>query len=86
VPHSQSWQARIQTGVREYCSLRQPGEDWFHLLVDGEIYLQFGTEKMCLNCALRQGYITEDRLFWQTGHRRPPEAADTHDAERARSG
>ena len=67
VPHSHNWRAGIQSGAREYCSIRQPGQDWFHLLVNGEIYLQFGTDKMCLNCALRQGYITEDRLYWQTG-------------------
>ncbi len=70
VPHSQSWHAGIQSGVREYCCIRQPGEDWFHLLVNGEIYLQFGSDKMCLNCAFRQGNITDDRLYWQTGSRR----------------
>ena len=72
VPHSESWQAGIQSGAREYCSVRQPGEDWFHLLINGEIYLQFGSDKMCLNCAMRQGHITEERLFWQTGQRRQP--------------
>ena len=73
VPHSQGWQAGIQAGARVYCSIRQPGEDWFHLLVDGEIYLHLGSDKLCLNCALRQGYITADRLYWQTGHRQPSE-------------
>ena len=66
VPHSQNWRAGIQTGEREYCCIRQPGQDWFHLLVNGEIYLQFGTDKMCLNCAFRHGNITDDRLYWQT--------------------
>ncbi|MCX7419181.1 MAG: hypothetical protein NT013_06545 [Planctomycetia bacterium] len=70
VPHSQNWQAGIQTGAREYCCIRQPGQDWFHLLVNGEIYLQFGTDKMCLNCAFQQRKITDDRLYWQTSGRR----------------
>jgi hypothetical protein len=34
------------------------------LLVTGEIYLQRGTEKYCLSCALRHGYITHERAFW----------------------
>lgn len=81
VPHSQSWQVGIQTGARAYCGLRQPGEDWFHLLVNGEIYLQLGSDKMCLNCALRQGYITADRLYWQKGHRQPPNSLETVDVQ-----
>ncbi len=81
VPHSQGWQTGIQTGARTYCSIRQPGEDWFHLLVDGEIYLHFGSDKLCLNCALRQGYITADRLYWQTGHRQPPSFQHPADTE-----
>jgi hypothetical protein len=76
VPHSQNWQAGIQSGAREYCCIRQPGEDWFHLLVNGEIYLQFGNEKMCLNCAFRQGNITDDRLYWQTRGRTRETAKD----------
>lgn len=66
VPHAHNWRAGIQTGEREYCCIRQPGQDWFHLLVNGEIYLQFGNDKMCLNCAFRQGNVTDDRLYWQT--------------------
>jgi hypothetical protein len=38
--------------------------------------LQYGSQKMCLSCAYRQGFITDDRLFWQSGGRRavPPKA------------
>lgn len=70
VPFSEGWEVRIKTGPRDYCSFRLPGEDGFHLLLSGEIYLQYGSQKMCLSCAYRQGFITDDRLFWQTGHRR----------------
>ena len=76
VPFSEGWEVRIKTGPRDYCFFRQPGENGFHLILTGELYLQYGSQKMCLSCAYRQGFITDDRLFWQTGHRRavPPKA------------
>ena len=80
VPFPEGWEVRIKSGAREYCSLRRPGEDWFHLLVAGELYVQYGSEVMCLNCAYRQGHITDDRLFWQTGRGRarlPPLTPET---------
>ena len=80
VPFAEGWEVRIKSGPREYCCVRNPGEDWFHLLVNGEVYLQFGSEVMCLNCAYRLGHITDDRLFWQTGRHRavlPPLAPAT---------
>jgi hypothetical protein len=70
LPDSQSWEVRIKSGERLYCCVRNEGEDWFHLLVDGELFLQSGEEKLCLNCATRRGILTDDRLFWQTGRRR----------------
>ncbi len=69
-PDSEGWECRVKSGPREYCSHRNPGEEWFHLLLDGELFLQFGEEKVCLNCAYRSGLLTDDRLFWQKGHRR----------------
>ena len=70
-PDSEGWELGVKSGQREYCSYRNPGEEWFHLLLDGELFLQFGEEKVCLNCAFRNGLLTDDRLFWQKGHRRP---------------
>jgi hypothetical protein len=69
-PDSEGWEFKVKSGPREYCSHRNPGEDWFHLLLDGELFLQFGEEKVCLNCAFRNGLLTDDRLYWQKGHRR----------------
>ena len=61
-------QAHLKHGwEKEYCYLQNPGEDYFHLLVNGEIYLQRGNEKFCLNCALRRGIVSRDRLNWQYG-------------------
>ena len=67
LPASEDWQVRVKSGPREYCYYQTPGEDWFHTLVDGELFLQNGEEKICLNCAIRRGILTDNRLFWQTG-------------------
>jgi len=70
VPDYQEWQIHIkQNSDRNFCFSKHPGEDWFHLLLAGEIYLSRQHEMYCLRCALRLGYLTEDRLFWQ--HRVP---------------
>jgi hypothetical protein len=69
VCHPEGWTAVVkQTSERMYCYQKNPGEDYFHLIVAGEIYLTFGEEKLCLNCAWRRGDVTQERLFWQ--HRR----------------
>jgi len=59
-------EARVKSGwEKEYCHLQNPGEDYFHLLVKGEVYLLHGNEKYCLRCAVRQGILTHERLSWQ---------------------
>ena len=66
VPEHNGWKAMIkQDSGKEYCFSQNPGEDFYHLLIGGEIYLQRDTEKVCLNCALRHGYATRDRTSWQ---------------------
>ncbi len=63
------WTAVVkQTSEKLYCYQKNPGEEYFHLIVAGEIYLEFGNEKFCLRCALRRGDITQERMYWQ--HRR----------------
>ncbi len=62
------WSAHIkQNWEKEYCFHKKPGEDYFHLLMCGEIYLQHDHEKFCLDCALRNGMVTHNRLHWQKG-------------------
>lgn len=62
----ENWEAHLkQTWEKEYCYAQRPEDDFFHLLVCGEIYLKKGTEKYCLSCAYRQGVLTQDRLHWQ---------------------
>lgn len=61
-----AWQAHVKyDSERIYCYSKAPGQDYFHLILNGEIFLQRDDEKYCLQCALRQGVATQDRLFWQ---------------------
>lgn len=75
VPSSEDWRAVVKTGSeRQYCYAKSPGDTHFHLILNGEIYLEGETEKLCLNCALRMGVVTTDRLFWQNRVRKPPKS------------
>lgn len=59
-------QAKVKSDwTREYCYDKRPNEDYFHLIVGGEIYLQRGHQKICLECAFRRGLVTRDRINWQ---------------------
>ena len=65
-PAPEGWAAHIkQSWDKEYCFSKSPGEDYFHLLMSGEIFVQHGDEKYCLTCAVRHGILTTDRLNWQ---------------------
>ncbi len=76
VPHFEGWSARIKTSWdKDYCYTKNPSEDYFHLLLCGEVYLENGEERLCLNCARRRGVTTDDRLYWQRGVRRAPPPA-----------
>ncbi|SFH61734.1 hypothetical protein [Planctomicrobium piriforme] len=66
VPEPTGWKAQILTsGEKVYCFAKNPGEDYYHLILDGEVFMQKGNEIFCLRCALRQNILTRDRLFWQ---------------------
>jgi hypothetical protein len=52
------WNAGVKTGsTRELCHMMAPGQDFYHRLGDGEVYVYQGTEKLCLACAYRRGLI-----------------------------
>ena len=66
VPYPEGWEFKVKRGGdREYCYFQAPGEEHFHLLIPGELYLQRGAERYCFNCALRQRVLTHDRAHWQ---------------------
>jgi hypothetical protein len=52
------WTVGMKTGShRELCHMMAPGQDFYHRLGDGEVYVQQGTEKLCLSCAFRRGLL-----------------------------
>jgi hypothetical protein len=66
IPDPKVWTARVKVGwEKEYCYARMPGQDYLHLLLNGEIFIESKEERLCLTCALRRGVITTDRLYWQ---------------------
>jgi hypothetical protein len=72
---SDGWEAQIKRDSEKvYCYQKHPGEDYFHQILNTEVYLANGYEKLCLRCALRLGVLTPDRLFWQhrVRNRQPP--------------
>ena len=71
VPEAVGWQRHLKSGwEKQYCFYKRPGEEFCHLLMSGEIFLQRGEEQVCLMCALRRGIVTTDRLYWQRAERR----------------
>lgn len=70
VPDHADWDVHIKRdSERVYCYSKMPDQDWFHLILNGEIYVTRQHERYCLRCALRLNFLTQDRLFWQ--HRVP---------------
>jgi hypothetical protein len=52
------WNVGMKTGShRELCHMMAPGQDFYHRLGDGEVYVHQNTEKLCLSCAFRRGLI-----------------------------
>jgi hypothetical protein len=67
------WRVGLKIGsVREFCFTTAPGQDYYHRLHDGEIYIFRGDEKLCLACAERRGLLA----FEPRGLREPTLAAD----------
>ena len=66
LPDTGDWEACIKRDSDKiYCYQKSPGQDYYHLILSGEIFLKNGNEKLCLACALRRGVVTHDRLHWQ---------------------
>ena len=60
------WKAVVKQDFdRLYCHAKLPGEDFYHAVTGGEIYLDDGETQLCLNCAMRTGVLTTDRQHWQ---------------------
>ncbi|HEX8200780.1 MAG TPA: hypothetical protein VF590_09850 [Isosphaeraceae bacterium] len=52
------WRVAVKAGSeREFCYMVAPGQDYYHRLLDGEVFLTHGEEKLCLACADRRGLL-----------------------------
>jgi hypothetical protein len=53
------WGVGLKVGnARAFCYMMAPGQDYYHRLLDGEIYLFRGDERLCLACAERRGLLS----------------------------
>jgi hypothetical protein len=53
------WRVGVKTGsTRELCYMIAPGQDYYHRLLDGEVFLVRDGERLCLSCASRRGLIS----------------------------
>jgi hypothetical protein len=56
--HEPGWRIGQKVGsVREFCYAIAPGQDYYHRLLDGELFLFHGDERLCLACAERRGLL-----------------------------
>lgn len=52
------WRVAQKVGSEKvFCYQIAPGEDYYHRLLDGELYVFHGDEKLCLPCAERRGLV-----------------------------
>jgi len=55
------WKVAQKAGSeREHCFIMAPGQDFYHRLQDGEIYIYRGNERLCAACAERRGLLTHE--------------------------
>jgi hypothetical protein len=53
------WRVGVKSGsTRELCYMVAPGQDYYHRLLDGEVFLVRDGERLCLACASRRGLIS----------------------------
>ena len=46
------WRVAQKTdSEKAYCYMMAPGQDYYHRLLEGEIYFYHGTERLCAACA-----------------------------------
>ena len=70
------WRIGVKAGSdREFCYMMTPGQDFYHRLLDGEIFLHRHEEKLCLACAIA---TRPDRLRAQAAPRGDHPAPGRH--------
>jgi len=67
--HEPGWRIGRKAGsTREFCYAMAPGQDYYHRLLDGEIFVYHGDERLCLACAERRGLLS----YEPRGLKEPP--------------
>jgi hypothetical protein len=55
------WRIGVKSGSdREFCHMMAPGQDFYHRLLDNEIFLVRAEERLCLACAARRGLLSTE--------------------------
>lgn len=53
------WKVALKIGSdRLFCYMMAPGQNHYHRLLDGEVYISHGEERICLACASRRGLLS----------------------------
>jgi hypothetical protein len=53
------WRVAQKVGSeRTFCYATAPGQDHYHHIRDGELYVHRGDERLCLPCAARHGLLS----------------------------
>lgn len=53
------WRVTVKRNShREFCHAMAPGQDYYHRLLEGEIHLEHGEDRLCLTCAVRNGLVS----------------------------
>jgi hypothetical protein len=59
--HEPGWHVGLKVGSeRTFCYMIAPGQDFYHRIFDGEIFLYRSDERICMACATRRGVITHE--------------------------
>ena len=68
------WRIGVKIGSdRGFYYMRAPGQDFYHRLLDGELFVHRDDERLCLACATRRGLIaTEPKRLREAVIRCPP--------------
>jgi hypothetical protein len=64
------WTVGLKVGSeRSFCSTKAPGQDYYHRLLDGELFIAQGDERVCFVCAEKRGLISfEPKLLRPSIH------------------
>jgi len=58
------WRVHLKSdSQREFCYAAAPGQDYYHRLQMGEVFVALGEEKLCIPCATRRGLIEHEPRF-----------------------